>query len=602
MRYWVFQGSGIKGPFSPDEIRAAGGVSPESLVCEETLPGSRESDWKSAAEIGELSAAVSAAGAAEGPYVEPPIIPAAIEASGWSAAEEAGWPSGWSEPLESLVFLDFSSEELFWGGTGLGYFSWSDLPASPTPALSPAPDEPRRQSFPIAPDLGWGMPGAAVAPTSPPATPPAQEAARPEASSEAAAPVPSEPAIKLGEPKAFKLLEEPESGPQSFVEGEPSGEPAAPTNPEAAAPEPAVATEALSAPEPAAAPSVPEPSANAPAEAPPAAEGLSASLEPAFFSAEPEAAAAAAPEIKPSAAEAPPQSSPAALEPPPADDGPVGATLSSSAVAAEAPSLLSVGPSTQEVIARLAKPQTLPSKSAAPAAKKKTNQWILFGVIASLVVLAASWYLFWQNGAPKEETAPAVKPATAPPIAAAPAPTATPSVAPQALQGSASPLPVSPYPASAPEAAAQPSPSPAAVEPAKAGTSASDNKSQAIEMTKSYPLVGRRKSVGSRLESSFGRKGYKEEWSASPEGREGQSPYNFLVQYRVVSVSGRAEPKLYLFEVDLSRHTVKAENRQARRLWAPEKARAARYRSRSSSAAARNPRVVREIVIRPKSA
>ncbi len=36
MRYWIFQGTDIKGPFSPGEIEASGGVAPEALVCEET--------------------------------------------------------------------------------------------------------------------------------------------------------------------------------------------------------------------------------------------------------------------------------------------------------------------------------------------------------------------------------------------------------------------------------------------------------------------------------------------------------------------------------------------------------------------------------------
>ena len=630
MRYWIFQGTDIKGPFSPGEIEASGGVAPEALVCEETRSGASELDWKPAAEIGDLGAALSPSSASEpilasspgeapvsqvaglGPYAEAAAIPGA-----WPGGE-IGWGEGAAESIESLVFLEFGAEELLFGGSGFGFFSWADLPSVASPAAA-APSQPSP---------------AVVAPPPPqaPAEPPAPIPPRAEDDG------PAGPPLHLGPAKTLKLLEEPESGPQSSVDASPP-----PTDPEAGPmPEPRLDEEAAAmAPAPTSAapetaplsPPVPDlaalppgeaaapaggleaPAADAALEGPVAeavepaagATGLAASLEPAFFSAQQEAPLPAGEiggggELKPLEAPAPAADAPAL----PQADAVAGSPAAAPA-ASDSPPSLSVGPSTQEVIARLAKPQTMSSKAKAPAPRKKTNQRLLFGVLATLVVLAASWYLFWQNSGPREEAASASEaarraPAPPPaPIARAPQE----GITPQAAQGgSASPLPVSPYPAAQAAAPVAPAPVPSE-QPAPAAPAAPDNTAQAIDLTKGYPLSGRRRSVGKWLSASFAdKRGYKEEWSASPVGADGvESPFNYLVQYRVVSASGRVEPRLYLFEVDLSRRTVKGENRLARGLWAPRAEGASSRRARgASSGGRRHVRVERVIAIRPKAA
>jgi hypothetical protein len=633
MRYWIFQGADIKGPFSPGEIEAFGGVAPESLVCEETLSGASELDWKPAAEIGELGSALSPAAAPEpilasSRWEAPASQGAELRPDAETTAISGAWPEGgigWSEgaaesaeSMESLVFLEFGSEELLFGGSGFGFFSWADLPSAAPPAAAPPQPSP-----------------AAVAPPPPPAPsePPAP------LPSHAADDEPAAPPLHLGPARTFKLLEEPEPAPQPPGDASPPPT-AAETSPmpEPRLDEEAVAMEPVPSPAPAAPEAAPLPppapdlvsmpsgEAAAPTaglEAPvsaaalegPAVEaaepaagatGLAASLEPAFFSAQQEAPLPAGEigggaELKPLGTPAPETAAAPAL--PQADA--LASSPAAASAASDSPPSLSVGPSTQEVIARLAKPQTATTKAKTPAPRKKTNQRLLFGVLATLVVLAASWYLFWQSGGPKEEGASASEASRRAPAAPMPAPIARApqgGITPQAAQGGpASPLPVSPYPAA--QAAAPVSPAPVPSEPP--APAAPDSGAQAIDLTKSYPLNGRRRSVGEWLSASFaGKRGYKEEWSASPVGADGvESPFNFLVQYRVVSASDRVEPRLYLFEVDLSRRTVKGENRLARRLWAPRTKDAPVRRAREASAGGRrHVRIEREIVIRPKAA
>lgn len=55
MRYWLYKDARIVGPLDPAEITRIEGAGPDLLLCPEGRDGSRESDWKLAGEIPELS-------------------------------------------------------------------------------------------------------------------------------------------------------------------------------------------------------------------------------------------------------------------------------------------------------------------------------------------------------------------------------------------------------------------------------------------------------------------------------------------------------------------------------------------------------------------
>ena len=55
MKYWLFDGSDVVGPFTPQELAARPGFAPTSLVCPENN-SDQEDSWKMASAFEELSA------------------------------------------------------------------------------------------------------------------------------------------------------------------------------------------------------------------------------------------------------------------------------------------------------------------------------------------------------------------------------------------------------------------------------------------------------------------------------------------------------------------------------------------------------------------
>ncbi|MEK7722226.1 MAG: hypothetical protein AAB359_07545, partial [Elusimicrobiota bacterium] len=75
MKYWFYAEGNILGPYEPAEMLALPAFAEESLVCSETATGDSPGDWRPAAQVGEIAAALSfgsgrtiTAGVAAGAY------------------------------------------------------------------------------------------------------------------------------------------------------------------------------------------------------------------------------------------------------------------------------------------------------------------------------------------------------------------------------------------------------------------------------------------------------------------------------------------------------------------------------------------------------
>src|SRR6476661_5450167 len=58
MRYFVYKDSEVLGPFTPEDLERSVPLRPDTLVCEESVSGRRDSDWRLLGEIAELSGSV----------------------------------------------------------------------------------------------------------------------------------------------------------------------------------------------------------------------------------------------------------------------------------------------------------------------------------------------------------------------------------------------------------------------------------------------------------------------------------------------------------------------------------------------------------------
>jgi len=223
------------------------------------------------------------------------------------------------------------------------------------------------------------------------------------------------------------------------------------------------------------------------------------------------------------------------------------------------------GPSTQEVLAKLAKPA--PAKTEPPKAPKVRSKAFLFIIgAASAVLVAAAWFFLFRDakglktalrmdsdrspvGAEvSDESAAAAKPNSAAPAP----PTAPQTTAPPATAATPTP-PSAPGPQDSVPAA-----------PAAPAESIRDERPAAITLVKEFPLDGDRGTIGQWLQYSFAATPgaqNEEKWDA---GAYEESTY--AVKYTVQPAGQDAIT--YLFEADAARKTVKGMNTAARELLA----------------------------------
>jgi hypothetical protein len=208
-----------------------------------------------------------------------------------------------------------------------------------------------------------------------------------------------------------------------------------------------------------------------------------------------------------------------------------------------------LSPSTQEVLARLAKPAELPP-TAAPRPARSNKPFLIGGALV-VVVLIAVLALFLRH--PKELKqmtdlddgrsrvgAEAVDDTTRLPLV-------KPKQLPQAAPAPAAPVAPAPAPAEAPQAASQ----------AKLDA--------AVAMVKEFPLDGTRGTVGQWLQYSYTATpdAGQEAWSASETAEK-----TYLVEYRFTPTRHGAPDAHYLFEADMDRGFVLGKNLDARNMLA----------------------------------
>jgi len=228
------------------------------------------------------------------------------------------------------------------------------------------------------------------------------------------------------------------------------------------------------------------------------------------------------------------------------------------------------GPSTQEVLAKLAKPS--PAQTEPPKTPKSSSKTFLLLIgAASAVVVAAAWFFLFRDskglktalqmdsGRPpvgtevSDESTGAAKPQSTAP---------EPQTAQTSPQASAQPVSTD-TPPSAPGRQAGGSTAPPQT-PAAQTETAHDERPTAIALVKEFPLDGDRGTISQWLQYSFAATPgaqIEEKWDA---GAYEESTY--AVKY-TVQPAGK-DAITYLFEADVTRKTVKGMNATARKLLA----------------------------------
>ena len=208
------------------------------------------------------------------------------------------------------------------------------------------------------------------------------------------------------------------------------------------------------------------------------------------------------------------------------------------------------GPSTAQVLAKLAKPE--PAKTEPPKAppKGRGRTFIIIIALATVVVTFAGWFLLFRDSSglksamQMDSGRPPVG-AEVPelPVPVQPAPQAQPAPQPEPVPQAQAPLPA---------------PEPVPVETPR------DERPAAIALVKEFPLDGDRGTVGQWLQYSFAASpgaADTEKWDA---GAYEETTY--AVKY-TVQPTGK-DAITYLFEADVARRTVKGMNEAARQMLA----------------------------------
>jgi hypothetical protein len=214
-------------------------------------------------------------------------------------------------------------------------------------------------------------------------------------------------------------------------------------------------------------------------------------------------------------------------------------------------------PSTQEVLAKLAKPRAVESQTP-PRPPKRGNSFML--VLAVLAIgLAAAGSFFFLRDSKDIKTAVSMdsgRPSIGAEVPEEPVPSAAPSPAVASSVGATD--------------AAQASPAGGPITPPQAEVPAAgirDERPAAISLVKNYPLDGERGTIGGWLQYSFASAPGSENGEKWDAGAVEESTY--LVQYAVQRPGGKVREAIsYLFEADVARKTVKGKNPAARELLA----------------------------------
>ncbi|MFI5361556.1 MAG: hypothetical protein ACHQ49_06275 [Elusimicrobiota bacterium] len=380
-------------------------------------------------------------------------------------------------------------------------------------------------------------------------------------------------------PKAFRVVDtEEEESETPAASPKPAMEPA----PAAKAPESAPAAKAFEwGAAPASIPSLePPPAAPAPAAAPPLTLSFGTAPQP-------------EPASMPTFSDPGRSFSPAASAEPPgfAPDNPFApgrpfsgsgpaedATVAAFPTPAKSGDDMAGAPSSQEALARLAKPAPAPATQAPRA--PRSNKKFLIGAAVLIVVMAVVGSLFLRHSKDLKQMAnlddgrAPVGGETA--DEAARPPLVKPKMAAPPADNSAPPAPAAPVVPAAPAASGAPQSADAGRAPvAEAPQAASSaNIDAAVAAVKNFPLDGERGTVAQWLQFSYSAApdAGRESWSASETADK-----TYLVEYRFTPTRG--DEVHYLFDVDMDRGFVIGKNADAKSVLAggapaPEKARA----------------------------
>jgi hypothetical protein len=488
--------------------------------------------------------------AASASTAAPPSAPAPLAAAQAPVQEEEPAPIPPEKPpvLEPLpeVEVPETLKPPEQAGPALGKdespYRWEDQPpiAGGLPQAGIAPPSAHASQEPLAPAAQPEIPPAPkgrirrvvkvsapqslrkVTRASQPGAPPAPKAPAPDASAPAPQPAPAlQPPVIPG--PALKPEENPyEWGPQATPEG---ALPAAGSSP------------------------LPAPSAPAAAPAPLDLNAPPATVVPGAFMPAMTAPPAAVPAM---GLEAPPVPTLAPPMPTPAAPPPMTMAFSAGSAAespAAGPAVLpdpSAGPSTAQVLAKLAKPE--PAKTEPPKARPKGRgrTFIIMIAVATVVVAGAGWFLLFRDSSGLQSAMQ--MDSGRPPVGAEVPDLPTPVPAQPAPQAEAAPAEVPQVPAEPPPQAEAPR----------------DERPAAIALVKDFPLDGDRGTVGQWLQYSFAASpgaADTEKWDA---GAYEETTY--AVKY-TVQPTGK-DAITYLFEADVARKTVKGMNEAARKMLA----------------------------------
>ena len=601
MKYWVYKDSHILGPLSKEDFGLAGGLRPETLVCPEASVGRADSDWRCAEDIPELAAlcardaatAVGTAvsepdfGAMERLMFRTPSVSGEDADDGWLAdilSPGGRHPGSGSAESDQSVRQELRStqEQLKQLSEQIQLLTQRlGGPERPS-AAAPAPVQDAKLT-----DISL-LPARKASPENPPA--PAEEAAPAAAVAPETLPAADQPVLPVieaaplkGRPRRVVKIAAAKSLPTIHREPLPVG--------------PASAPEAIPMPMPESArpPLAPPPAAPAPRAleslqprvelAPSHSEATSpykwdmpVSVPPAL----PPAGMAAPQTTAPPATAAPSMnvtSAPATAQrgffmaPPPAPAAAPATVAPRPVIAPPA------APDTQEMLAKLAKPQPAPTEPRpAPKPRSKTFLFVIAG--AAVVLVTAGWFFLFRDtkvlnnavnvnpgqsrmgGEASDDVLSAgTKPVSMPALPAAPdiqtstqAATAFPAALPAASTAAAA-------------MTAQPPSQTATASTAPAAAVVRDEGPAAVDLVKSFPLDDEHGSIGAWLQYSFmaspGNEN-SEKWDA---GAVDESTY--LVRYTVQPTGQKIREAItYLFEADVARKTVKGNNPAAKRLLA----------------------------------